>query len=137
MARLPDGGLVGVRTLRVLDDGRLQSPQRQTVWTGPSLTAQTWTDTGALRDECGVHAIWPGRADPRNQINLLLERIRQYRGCVPDCLAVGVVAGYGRYVAGEDGWRAEQQVLQAVFTSPKFAPLIARRYPDVPVEALL
>jgi hypothetical protein len=132
MSRLQDGGLDGWKVLRTDHCGVLYSPQQGTEWAGPSLVAQAWDESAVYRGTCGCHAMWPVRGGTLASTRTLTSH--RYEGCAPtEATCYARVAGYGRYVAGEDGWRSEQQVLQAVYAPPQYRDAIARRYPDVPV----
>jgi len=135
--RLTDNGLAGVRLLRILPNGQLQSPQQQTLWQGPSLVASQWDTDSACRDASGIHALWPP-CNLRVAIEAVAKRLAHYMGCdlSGDEAAYALVGGYGRYVIGTDGWRAEQQVLQALYVPTARQDEVARRYPEVPTDAI-
>jgi hypothetical protein len=129
-ARADDGALLGVRVLVVERDGTLVSPQQGTPWGGgavPTITAQRWTDSDALRGVAGIHACWPRRD------GVLPAEAEDYVSSVY-CVQVEV-RGYGRTVQGATGWRAEHAIVDRVRTAHADADAaIRRRYPGVAVE---
>lgn len=114
--RTADGGLVGWRYW-VLDIDRvwwlstqsfevitgdpaimtLRSPHRHTRWGGPTLSALEWSDEAACEGHAGIHATL--RPVPDAAVGF------------GSRMVTGRVRGYGRYVLGTRGWRAERVVI--------------------------
>lgn len=116
--RWPDGCLLGLKLLKWESyDGEyvVMSPHRLTVWNGTRLTADNIPEA-RLRNEEGIHAIWPPR---------------EKEGAQDDEIAVyspkkskqfwAAVAGWGRCVTGDVGWRAEHVEIRRAITIPKHA----------------
>lgn len=104
-ARDDYGALLGVRCFDLTKDFRLTSPVQGTVWDSSVLTAVEWKEDGAVRGECGIHAAWPPRywtAEPEID-------------CDGNTNIIACVRGMGRFVAGEEGWRAEKVIVDRVF----------------------
>lgn len=103
--RAEDGGLVGVRYWVVpRDTPVLHSPYQNVPWPMPWLRATNWPGSqGAVRNEAGVHAYWDVEAAVYASYDL--------RPCVHVSLVRGDVRGYGQFVAGPEGWRAEEVVM--------------------------
>lgn len=114
--RAADGGLVGWRvwvldtwrTYKYTDQGPepvrdvqtfLVSPHRGTTWNGPTLSAEVWSDEAAVEGHAGIHAAL--RPEPI-QGTLCFSAMNT---------VTGRVRGYGRYVLGTRGWRAERVVI--------------------------
>lgn len=133
-ARWPDGTLAGWRAWRVREDGALVSPVWGTRWDAPRCRcdAERWNDSAALRGVAGVHAYWPGVAGylPRG-LGTDVERAQQGQP-----VAVGLVAGWGRVVVGEDGWRAEHAAAQLIYVPSALVAAVQRAYPHLPVRCV-
>lgn len=131
--RMADGTLAGWRWWSIAPDGHLRSPHQDVPWLAPrcACRAAQWDDDAALRGRAGIHAVHPAGhgGPPRDAM------IRWLRRDVP-LLAVGLVAGWGRVVVGEDGWRAEHAAAQLIYVPRGCLRRVARRYPRVPVRAL-
>lgn len=105
--RARDGALVGYRcwklSAEVVDGERgyyLRSPHRSTLWTGPTLVADNWTNDSAVRGVAGIHALYRReRSDLEQLLRFVWGRVR----------------GYGDYVQGSDGWRAEIVVVDKLW----------------------
>lgn len=80
----------------------LRSPHRGTIWDGPTLSAFEWSDEAACEGNAGIHALSSSLAIPAYSPPAL------YYGSVH---ITGRVRGYGRYVLGTRGWRAERVVI--------------------------
>lgn len=104
-ARDGDGSLIGWRYWD-LDHLRsqLRSPVQQTMWTGPVLRADGWSEEDAVRGAVGVHAAVSPAYLPR------------IPGRGFDWTNVyGRVRGSGRYVVGDRGWRAEVVTIDRLY----------------------
>ena len=114
----------GYRGWLVESDGLLVSPQQKTPWLDHELVAHGWTDDKAVRGVGGIHA-------------LLVPREWKKQGdsaYVDERSVAGIVERHGRYVLGEDGWRAERAVIRALAApSLEVQMLLMAKYPTVPV----
>jgi len=126
-----DGSLMGVRYFILTDDYHLQSPQQKTVWEKATLTVPQWSDDSAVRGEMGVHACWPawnGVMQPHIDME-----------CPNGVMAQ--VRGYGKYVSGKEGWRAEKVIVDTVYLPPELVnrwrvvKRLSRLYPEITFEA--
>lgn len=126
-AKFPDGTLIGIKALRIGIFGSLYSPQRGTRWLGPSLVAKDFSLTAAVLGKSGVHAMWP-RRDGKHAVG-----IQDYLPAINP--AVAVVAGYGRFVTGKLGWRAEKVLLQTVYVPTRLRRVVTSTYKEVVVIA--
>lgn len=124
-----DGALLGVKALRIDSAGTLHSPQRGTEWPGPALIAEEFSFASAVEGKAGVHALWPRRDG---------EHAQCVKGYLPERRpAVAVVAGYGRYVTGKIGWRAEKVLLQTVYVPTDLADAVQSKYREAEVRPSL
>ena len=128
-ARLPDGALSGVKALRIGIDGRLYSPQLGVEWPGPVLVAPDFSMSDAVAGKTGIHAKWPRRDGDHTAAVWEYLPGRSHA-------AIALVAGYGRFVAGKLGWRAERVMLQRVYAPAQHVHSLAQKYREVPVEIL-
>lgn len=127
---LVDGSLVGVRYFTWTDDYHLQSPQRKTVWESSTLAVAGWDESEAVRGVCGIHACWPswnGAIQPHIDME-----------CPNGVMAH--VRGYGKFVSGKEGWRAEKVIVDTVYLPPELVnrwrvvKRLNRLYPEVTFE---
>lgn len=109
--RSADGGLVGYRywklDIREVDGHRdyvLVSPHQGTIWEGPVLVADNWSNSSAHRGVAGIHATY------RRKPDYSWESGTQ----VPHEIW-GRVRGYGEFVRGTDGWRAERVIVDKLW----------------------
>jgi hypothetical protein len=108
------------------DGSTLVSPQQRTPWHEPSLHAERWSDSAAVRAQAGIHARlvptdWR-RADPR-----LTE--------IGHCDVHGIVERFGHYVLGTEGWRAEWVVIRELMApDAETALALMQVYPEVRVH---
>jgi len=117
--RAPDGGLWGVREFSI-GGGKLISPIMKTVWERPALVANTFDDSTEVKGAAGIHACWP--AWPH--------ACRDYSAAV-----YGLVRGYGRTVQGDNGWRAERVIIEALLVrSRDLEKELRRSYPEALVH---
>lgn len=130
-ARDIDETLIGVRYFRVTDDGRIYSPTQQTLWTSAKMEAEHWADVEVVRGTSGIHAAWPPRDRKAKPIIDHPDR----------SLFVAYVRGYGRYVQGTMGWRAQKVIIDTIFLPPSklnrdwFMRNMTGAYPDITFEA--
>ena len=112
--RWADGSLKGVKMLR-WHKGQVLSPHHSTVWTGAQLDALGWADGDAVRNEAGIHAIWPPGLEDENAA------LQEWSGYAPrDRTEFTVlVQGWGRSVMGDVGWRAEHVRLRSIISPPR------------------
>lgn len=107
--------------------GVLVSPMQRTPWHEPSLRAEQWSDSEAVRGVAGIHARrmpfdWR-RVDPRSFPE------------IGRCDVHGIVERFGRYVLGTEGWRAEWVVIRELMApNTKTALALLERYPEVKVH---
>jgi len=129
-ARASDGGLWGVREFVMrMQQGRLLlcSPHMGTPWRRPALVAGEFVDSSEVRCAAGIHAYWPGRRHALQILGLNRTIAR----------AQALVRGYGRTVQGDDGWRAERVVIEAVVVGyEQQAEALQSTYPDVPIHTI-
>jgi len=95
--RAADGALVGWRTWCCQGD-LLVSPSQRTKWATSELVADVSPAGDGARGQPGIHASW-GRTRGDH---------REYGDRTS---VMGRVRGYGAYVAGPEGWRAERVVI--------------------------
>jgi hypothetical protein len=134
-ARWPDGTLAGTRLMAVDHDGLLRSPAQRTAWDRAALSAGEWTDAAALRGATGIHASWPaiGGVELPGEVRALVHATRSagLRLRLGLDRAIAYVAGYGRCVTGDLGWRAERVLLLRVVCAPQMLERIRARYPEI------
>ena len=118
--RAADGALVGWRTWAIRGD-MLESPSQSTLWAGAELVAQALVTSGGARDAPGIHASWSRRHG-------------DYKAYAPRSgrWVIGRVRGYGRYVVGPEGWRAERVAIDRLIAgwavSDREIAALAERY---------
>jgi hypothetical protein len=118
---------LGWRVWAVRRDGTLMSPLRGTLWSDSSLDARVWDDGAAVEGRAGIHA-WRCPRDWR----IAAPSRRHDAVLASSANATGLVERHGRYVLGEDGWRAERvSILGLAAPDAATAALLALRYPDV------
>lgn len=127
-ARDAFGSLLGVRIFRMANCW-LYSPAQGTPWESSVLRAPTWDEQQAVRGTCGIHAAWPPRS----------------LKVVPKIDTVAIthqnvfasVRGQGRFVAGEEGWRAEEVIIDTVYLpfeqlqNRNLLKQITKQYPEI------
>lgn len=121
--RASDGALVGVRWW-IFDGACLMSPYQCTVWPTRELIAPHFGGGSRCRMRPGIHAFWRRREAVQEAVNA---------GNI-----VGRVLGYGRYIAGHEGWRAERVVIDRLWIGRRVsaqAETLQARY-GVPVTRL-
>ena len=123
-----DGSLVGWRGWDLVGYGdrvKLMSPTRRLVWEGPMLRATGTILGGSVRNHEGVHACWDGEGVAREGYHVQP--------------VIGEVRGFGRFVSGPEGWRAEEVVVVRLIIAHSWradaAAVLAARY-GVPVDVL-
>lgn len=111
--RWADGSLKGLKMLK-WSGGQVLSPHHRTVWPGAVLAAEGWNANEAVRNQGGIHAIWPSR-------ELESAALNEWAGYAPrrGSQFTALVAGWGRSVMGDVGWRAEHVRLKAIISPPK------------------
>jgi hypothetical protein len=129
-ARDEYGALVGVKFFNVTGDYRLTSPVQGTVWNSSVLSAHSWDESEALRGVCGIHAAWPPRT---------WKRVPMIDSSSTDNV-VAVVRGLGKFIAGEEGWRAEKVIVdrcflpQSLYSRWRVLKRLAKLYPEISFE---
>jgi hypothetical protein len=110
-------------------DGRvLVSPIQGTPWHEPSLRAEQWSDSDAVRGVAGIHA----RRMPCDWRRIDARSFPEAGGDVH-----GIVERFGRYVLGTEGWRAEWVVIRELMApNTKTALAMMQRYPEVKVHVM-
>jgi hypothetical protein len=104
----------------------LVSPIQRTPWHEPSLRAEQWSDSGAVRGVAGIHA----RRMPCDWHRIDARSFPEASGDVH-----GVVERFGRFVLGTEGWRAEWVVIRELMApNTKTALAMMQRYPEVKVH---
>lgn len=125
------GMLLGVRFFRVGPDLFLHSPVRLTRWESSQLHAGQWQEDDALRGACGIHAAWPPksfRVAPKIDHEST------------ESLVVGEVRGFGKFVTGKEGWRAEKCAIDRIFlptdvwVRKSHRKQLEKHYPEVAFE---
>ncbi len=117
---------------------RLSSPHQGTVWDGPELRCEAWSEAEAVRGESGIHAHlapvdWASRLTDEASGGLALltadgDRLVAY---VPVC---GIVERFGKYVLGEGGWRCEWAMIRKLRApTAEIGLQLERAFPEVEV----
>lgn len=86
----PDGTMRGIKRLQ-WKAGQWVSPSMGTVWKDGTCTAADFNESGGLRGEAGIHAVWPDK----------LEELTGYPGRLVE------IAGWGECTVADLGWRAQ------------------------------
>lgn len=111
---------------------RLRSPHRGTVWRTACLSAEHWSDEGAVRGVSGIHA----RRMPQDWLRAGWIYMGHQEGDISDArlLVHGIVERFGRYVLGDRGWRAEHVMIHEL-AAPSVPVMLAlmEAYPGVRV----
>lgn len=101
----------------------LQSPYMNTVWRDSDLRCTEWSTDDAVRGEAGIHALFVPRG-----------RKPAAESTAQVC---GIVERFGKFVQGEDGWRAEWVFIRELFPrNAKLAEKLRVAYPDVKVTLI-
>lgn len=113
----------------------LVSPHQGTIWDGSELRCEEWCQDDVVRGVAGIHALlapsdwqksWPREFDS-NQAKLQAGN----EITVPVC---GIVERFGKYVLGEDGWRAEWVIIRKLKAPTRDIGLqLERAFPDVEI----
>jgi hypothetical protein len=128
-----DGSLLGVRIFKLSPSLKLQSPNQGTIWESNVLQiADEWQETEIVRGAAGIHAAWPPRS---LMVAPLIDTVK------PDAVSLfSCVRGYGRYVAGTEGWRAEKVIVDRVFLPEsirsrwRMMKRLEKLYPEISFE---
>lgn len=123
--RWADGSLKGMKTF-VWDSrlGEVRSPLYTVAWSSAKHTAENFVAGTEVRNEGGIHAIWPPRGlDDEASFEEWLEYVPRDRKAF-----MALVSGWGRTVMGDVGWRAEHARIVTVVVAPKHAPSKLRQW---------
>jgi hypothetical protein len=103
----------------------LQSPQQNTVWEGPELRCERWDKDEAVRGASGIHALLAPEC----------WRDLEWEYQIGDTPVTGLVERFGKFILGEDGWRAEWVIIRELqVPDRKVATELARTYPEVTIH---
>lgn len=123
--RWPDGSLKGIKTLRWMSRlNEVSSPLYTCNWAGGKLAAENFASGTEVRGSGGIHAIWPPRGlDGEASFD-------EWLGYVPGRSNefMALVAGWGRTIMGDVGWRAEHARIRVVLIPPKHATAKFKRW---------
>lgn len=104
----------------------LVSPQQKTQWDGPDMHSKEWNEAEVVRGTCGIHALLA----PELWRNLVWEQADSAGATV-----TGLVERFGRFVLGQDGWRAEWVIVRELLAPDKeTAAQLGRAYPEVKIH---
>jgi hypothetical protein len=115
--RAGDGALVGWRYWLVFraQPDELVSPVQHTHWEGPVLSAHAWSTAAAVEGVAGIHA---AHTQKQARYRAVMARTRRGWGRDICTVAFGRVRGYGNYVIGVHGWRAQRVIVDKLFIAP-------------------
>lgn len=103
----------------------LVSPNQATPWPDRECRVENWSEASVVRGHAGIHACRLPRGDWRNArrpVDMLGTDV------------IGLVERFGRYVLGEQGWRAEWVIIKELMAPDEAtAKAIRDAYPDIPV----
>lgn len=125
------GMLLGVRLFLIGNDFKLRSPMRETVWETNQLSVPIWAEDEVVRGVAGIHAAWPPKS---LRVRPLIDFGKYHR------LAIAEVRGHGKFVKGEEGWRAEKVIIDRVFlpadtwNNKLYRRRLTENYPQVTFE---
>lgn len=109
----------------------LVSPQLRTSWKDAELIAPNWSTEDSIRGEAGIHALrlpknWRKARWIHSKLALTYTN--------PYPAVHGIVERFGRFVLGEDGWRAEWVIIRGlVAPSTEIGLELEMVYPDIEV----
>lgn len=119
---------------------RLYSPIQRTVWDGPELRCEAWDEGDVVRGAAGIHALRVPRSWETlsgfagyggNPASLVL---RPDGGLGAEVPVTGIVERFGKYVLGEDGWRAEWVIIRKLRApTDEIGLALEEAFPDVEV----
>ena len=125
-SRVPD--TLGWRSW-VWDGQHLISPSWGVAWHSSELRCDDWSDDSAVRGKGGIHALFVPRS--RRTIHIPGPGLP---GADVERTVTGIVERYGKFVQGEDGWRAEWVFIRELFPrNPVLAEKLRAAYPDVKI----
>lgn len=102
----------------------LHSPQIATAWHTSSLAVDEWDESNVVRGTAGIHA----ERMPRDWKRAAASQIEPGR-------IYGTVERFGKYVLGEEGWRAEHVLIHELMAPDReVGQAIKNRYPEVTVH---
>lgn len=103
----------------------LQSPQQETLWEQGELRCEKWDKDEAVRGKSGIHALLA----PENWRDLAWE----YQ--IGQTQITGLVERMGKFVLGEDGWRAEWVIIRELSVPTQdLADKLKLTYPEVTIH---
>lgn len=110
--------------LTTVTDGKavLRSPQQDTVWHDTELRCDKWCEDDVVRGVAGIHALLA----PEHWQDLVWE--------YGAASVTGLVERFGKFVLGEDGWRAEWVIVRELCAPPELAAQLALSYPEVKIH---
>ncbi len=110
--RWADGTLKGIKTL-CWKEGAVWSPLHRVEWVSARLVAENYNPDELVRGTGGIHAIWP----PSLESDAALGEFENYVRRRGDEFTA-LVAGWGRSVMGDVGWRAEHCRIRSIISPP-------------------
>lgn len=119
-------------------DRLLMSPLQMTLWRDGELHCETWEEAEVVRGVAGIHA----RLVPLDWTKAASSEVPKGRGWGkhgdPSSFATPIVTGlverFGRYVLGNEGWRAEHVVIRKLLApSTDIGLALEAAYPDVEI----
>ena len=117
--RWADGTLKGIKTLK-WEGGAVWSPLHRAEWVGARLVAQDYNPDEMVRGRGGIHAIWPPQMHGSLDDLEASASLREFEGYARQRPHefTALVAGWGRSIMGDVGWRAEHCRIRVIISPP-------------------